>query len=205
MSYLNLLHAAGVGYCAAGAALTLPALASLLRNRSRIVVYPRELALRRARAIDVTFGLIVVALGGIAMILAARGFSAPLSLWGYPLCFAAFMVSIYWVARHAASRPLNRRRPNARGSRIYETRRSRVLREAAERESTKRLERDIAAAPRDRGVIYLHGHWDRHWWSDRLGVTADVLEAAVSRVGCMKHDVERYLSTHGSEVRRMAA
>jgi hypothetical protein len=76
--------------------------------------------------------------------------------------------------------------------RVYETRRSVCLLEAALNEAANSRSRDRAKGPRDKGVIYLGTEWECLWWSDQLGVSPRVLTAAVREVGPMASDIKRY-------------
>ena len=194
MMHVNLLHAAGVACATIGAFLFLTSLSSTLRARSRIVpMYSRELARRRATQLDLRFGLGLTALGGLMTFLALRGISVPVGVWRYAIWSAAAAGVVYGLLRLAAFRPVHRARSRARPV-LYETQRSKTLREAAEREASRLVAREIAAAPCDGAVIYLRSHWERQWWSDKLGVSTAALAAAVRQVGCMKHDVQRHLA-----------
>ena len=78
-------------------------------------------------------------------------------------------------------------------TRVYETRRSSVLLEAARAEAAKRESRERAKGPRDKTVIYLGAAWECLWWCDQLGVSAQTLEQAVRKVGPMAADIKRHL------------
>jgi hypothetical protein len=79
------------------------------------------------------------------------------------------------------------------------------LREAAQLESASLHARELARHPRDRGVVYLAREWDRRWWTDRFGVSADTLKGAVRHVGPMVKDIERYLATQSRGREALAA
>ena len=78
-------------------------------------------------------------------------------------------------------------------TRVYETRRSSVLLDAARKEAANRQLRERARGPRDKTVIYLGAGWECLWWCDQLGVSAQALKQAVHEVGPMAADIRRYL------------
>jgi len=47
--------------------------------------------------------------------------------------------------------------------------------------------------PRDAARINTHEDYEVRYWSEKFGVTAEQLKAAVSRVGVMSKDVEAEL------------
>lgn len=47
--------------------------------------------------------------------------------------------------------------------------------------------------PADRSRINVHEDYELKYWSQKFGVTADQLHAAVRAVGVMAHDVARHL------------
>jgi hypothetical protein len=196
MAHLNLVLVVAVCCGAAGALLTLASQIAVWRAAGRVVVaYPRVLAGLRARRLDRRFGLILLGLGGVLYVLADRGFSAPLSLWHYPAAAAAALIAVYGIARFAI---LYRRTPSSASARksvksFYETPRTRTLREAAVAEAAALRAQELARAPRDTGIVFLAGEWDRRWWSSRLGVSAEALRAAMRQVGPMVTDIEQHL------------
>lgn len=196
---MNLLMVTGEAYGTAGALILMVRCAAWTGAAGPITpCYPRVLAKRRTARTDARFGLWALTCGGILCTLAAYGYAAPLSLWRYPACVAVAALIAYGVAKFLALRPVYRgevQRPAPRSPHkgMYETRRSIRLREAALREAAGHIAREVAAGPRDAGVIYLTKHWERRWWSDKLGVSTGTLEAAVRRVGPMVKDIERHL------------
>lgn len=48
--------------------------------------------------------------------------------------------------------------------------------------------------PADRMRINVHEDYELDWWTERLGVSADRLRAAVRKVGPMVEDVRRELT-----------
>ena len=106
---------------------------------------------------------------------------------------------MHGISRIAALRPIHRRARNGSPRRtLFESRRALTLRVAAEREAAALVAREIAHAPRDCGVVYLRKHWERRWWSDKLGVSTAALEAAIGEVGPMSRDVRRHLARHSA-------
>ena len=198
---VNLVLAAGVSCSVSGALLMLVAHLALRRAVDRVTVaYPRDLARREAQRQDRRFGFNILACGGILHALAAFGYSAPVSLWRYPAGVAVAAVAVYCLCRFAASRgKLARpRRASAQRSsvgRLYETPRSYRLREAAQLQSASLRAIEAARDPRDNGVVYLTRDWDCRWWSDRFGVSTEVLRAVMRQVGPMSKDIERHLSS----------
>lgn len=78
-------------------------------------------------------------------------------------------------------------------TRVYETRRSIVLLEAARNEAANRRSRERAKGPRGKTVIYLGQEWECLWWSDQLGVSPQTLKAVVHEVGPMAADIKHHL------------
>jgi hypothetical protein len=76
---------------------------------------------------------------------------------------------------------------------LYETPRSFRLRQAAQLEAANLRAIEAAREPRDTGVVYLTRDWDCRWWSDRFGVSTEVLKAVMRQVGPMSRDIERHL------------
>ena len=176
-----------------GALLTLTSHFALWRmGRGVVVAYPRVLARLHARRVDRRFGLVLLGFGAAAYALASRGYSAPLSLWRYPLLVLAAATAVYLVARLAVL--YRKSAKSARAKQIYETPRTRTLREAAISESAALRALEIARAPRDTGIVFLAREWDRRWWSSRLGASADAIRDAMRQVGPMVKDIERHLN-----------
>jgi hypothetical protein len=171
---------------------------AIYRKATRIVAgYPKVLAALRAQRYDGRFGLIVLLSGNLLQVLAALGYSAPIGLWRYPAAFVAAVLAVYGVWRLVAAHSVvsrAKRSERAIPDRSYETRRSRILLEAARRETPKYLAREEARQPRDRSVVCLAHEWECRWWSDRFGVTADTLRAVVRQVGPMVADIERHFA-----------
>jgi hypothetical protein len=195
---MNLVLATGLAYAFIGAFIMFVSHRAIYRRANQIVAgYPRVLSALRAQRHDGRFGLVVLLSGNLLQVLAALGYSAPLGLWRYPAALAAGVLLVYGVWRLiAVHRRVTRtagRKPRAIPDRSFETRRSRILLEAARREMPKYMAREQARAPRDRSVVCLAHEWECRWWSDRFGVTAEALRAAVSQVGPMVADIERHL------------
>jgi hypothetical protein len=198
----NLVLTTGLAYASLGACVMFVSHRAIYNTASRVVAgYPRVLtALRAKRHIC----------GIILQVLGASGYSAPLSLWRYPASAALAALVLYGVCRGVASRRIAAApaRPAAARSLaggLYETRRSMRLREAAQIEAANREQRERARGPRDRSVVYIRQDWERRWWSDKLGVSSDALEAAVRHAGPMIKDVEQYLSTRRAGNHALAA
>lgn len=196
---INLVLATGLAYAFVGALIMFVSHRAIYRRATQIVAgYPRVLAALRAQRHDGRFGLIVLLCGNLLQVLAACGYSAPFALWRYPAAFAAGVLVVYglWrlVVAHRVAHGTSRSRARIIPDRSYETRRSRVLLEAARREMPKYMAREQARAPRDRSVVCLAHELECRWWSDRFGVTAEALRAAVRQVGPMVADIERHFA-----------
>jgi hypothetical protein len=198
---VNLILATGVA-CSVGGALFMLASHRAIRNAAALMVaYPRELDRRRVQRQDRRFGFCMMIFGCVLYALAACGFSAPMGLWRYPAVAAIATILVYCIARLATSRrKTNRRRRPASSQKsamtvLYDTPRSIRLRDAAQLESANLHAMEAARAPRDNGVVYLAREWDRRWWSDRFGVSTDVIKAAMREVGPMSKDIERHLAS----------
>ena len=199
---INLVLATGLAYAFIGAIIMFLSHRSLYRKAAGIVAgYPKVLAALRAQRHDGRFGLIVLLCGNALQVVAACGYTMPLAHWRVPVYTVLAVIVLYsgWriltarsvvAHRSAASKP--ERRTEVR--RVYETRRSMVLLDAARREDAKRRARELAKAPRDRGVVYLSEDLECRWWSERFGVQPDVLRDAVRQVGPMVKDVERHFA-----------
>jgi hypothetical protein len=194
LTNLNLITATGVAYALLGALTMLVCNRALYRSASRIVAgYPGVLAILSTRRRDARVGLMLLTAGIALQALGACGYTAPVSLWRYPAVTLAAFLLIHCVLRFNASRhiPVSRRA----GSReLFQTRRSMRLREAAQREAANLHAREAARSPRDNGIVYLGHEWAPQWWSDRFGVSIDVLRTALHHVGPMVVDVERFLA-----------
>ena len=134
---INLVLATGLAYAFIGALIMFLSHRAMYRKASRIVAgYPKVLAALRAQRYDGRFGLIVLLSGNVLQVLAALGYSAPMGLWRYPAALVAAVLAVYglWrlvVAHRVASGV--KRQERAVPDRSYETRRSRILLEAARR------------------------------------------------------------------------
>lgn len=196
---INLVLATGLAYAFIGALIMFVSHRSIYNRATSIVAgYPRVLAALRAHKHDGRFGLIVLLCGNVLQVLAAAGYSAPLSNWHYPAGAVLALLMLYGVCRLFVSRRIARAVPRSDRAiprRSYETRRSRVLLDAARREAANRLAREQERGPRDRSVVYLAHEWECHWWSDKFGVSVDVLRATVRHVGPMVADIERHLKS----------
>ncbi|MDB5865486.1 MAG: hypothetical protein JWO70_3292 [Betaproteobacteria bacterium] len=196
---MNLVLATGLAYAFIGALIMFVSHRAIYRRATQIVAgYPKVLAALRAQRHDGRFGLIILLSGNLLQVLAACGYSAPIGLWRFPAALAVGALVFYGVWRLLVSRTGAGRKPASAQVRFdpkrsYETRRSRVLLDAARREAATKLAREQAKGPRDRSVVYLAHEWECRWWSDRFGVTTDVLRAAVRQVGPMVADIERHL------------
>ena len=188
----NLLPAAGVASALLGALLL--SLAAAGASAASGPTYPRVLAQARARRLDRGYGAGFLAVGGLVYALGAYGFSAPVSLWRYPAGAALAVLAAWGIERSLVLRQSDRRRSGKASRALFESRRTMTLRVAAEREAAGLIAREAALAPRDTGVVYLRRHWERRWWSDKLGVSTAALEAAIVEVGPMARDVRRHLA-----------
>ena len=196
---INLVLAAGLAYAFIGAMIMFLSHRALYLKASRIVAgYPKVLAALRAQRYDGRFGLIVLLCGNALQVLAAFGYTVSPAHWRIPTFVVLAVLAIYAAWRIAAARSVVSRAAatpqttRTRVRRVYETRRSMVLLEAARREAANRRARELAKGPRDRSVVYVGQDWECRWWSERFGVTPDVLKDAVRHVGPMVKDVERY-------------
>jgi len=59
--------------------------------------------------------------------------------------------------------------------------------------------REAVREPSDKNVVYLTRDSDRAWWTDKFGVSTDVLRAAMRQVGPMSKDIERHLAIQGRD------
>lgn len=197
----NLILAAGLAATSVGALVLFASHRAVHRTATQITAgYPRVLLELRLARHDAHLGLAILVCGGILQLLAAFGYAAPMSAWRYPTfaAMAAFLPYIAWrvLALHwTPRRPARPAGPRDLGPRVYETRRSFRLRQAALAEAPALQARENARAPKPGPVVCLAHELDRRWWSEKLGVSADTLKAAVRQVGPMAADVERYLSS----------
>lgn len=208
---INLVLATGLAYAFIGALILLASHRALYQKATRIVAgYPRVLAALRAQRYDGRFGLIILLCGNGLQVLAACGYTVSPDHWRVPTFIAVCVLAIYAVYRLASMRRIARPRSKASAARteinrLYESRRSMVLLDAARREAANRRARELAKGPRDRSVVYLTQDWECRWWSDQLGVAPDVLKTAVRQVGPMLKDIERHLSSKNRRSYAVAA
>ena len=197
---MNLVLASGLACALIGGLVMCGAHRALYLTATQIVAgYPRVLAALHARRHDARFGLGMLACGIVLQIVAAGGYVAPLSLWIYPACAIGAVLVLYFTWRALAAP--RERRARARDATaktpprgMYETRRSVRLRDAARLESANLAAMERRREPRDTGVVYLARDWERRWWSEKFGVSVDVLKAAVRYAGPMVEDIERHLA-----------
>lgn len=200
---VNLILLTGLAYSAVGALVMFLSHRSLCKKATRIVAgHPRDVAALRVQQSDGRYGLIILLCGNLLQVLAACGYTIAPHYWRYPSATLVGVMVLYGLWRFLAGNlsPAQRRAQLAAqprnaidAQRIFETRRSAVLLDAAIREEANRKAREQAKAPRNRSVVYVRHEWECRWWSDRFGVTQEALRAAVRRVGPMVGDVERYL------------
>lgn len=197
---INLVLLTGLAYAFIGAAIMYVSHRALYRRATLIVAgYPKVLAALRAQRHDGRFGLVVLACGNILQVLAACGYDASLAHWRVPICVVLGAASIYGLWRVLYTRLSARRQASPDSARapvrrLYESRRSMILLEAARRDAEKRRARELARLYGHKKVIYVGEEWECRWWSERLGVSPDALKAAVREVGPMVRDVERYFA-----------
>ena len=195
---INLVLATGLAYALLGAIIMFLSHRSLYIKATRIIAgYPRILAALRMHRHDARFGLVVLVCGNVLQVLAACGYTLPLAHWQFPFYTAIAMIFLYGIWRYVRARPVARSRSaGARIAirRVYETRRSMILLDAARREAANRRARELAKGSRDRSVVYVGKDADCRWWSDRFGVTPEALRAAVRQVGPMVKDLERHFA-----------
>src|SRR5918999_4926516 len=138
---INLVLATGLAYAFIGAMIMFLSHRALYLKATRIVAgYPRVLAALRVQRHDGRFGLIVLVCGNLLQVLAACGYTLPLAHWHVPFYAAVAVMLTYGVWRVLAGRRVAAApaRPSAARTqirRVYETRRSMVLLEAARREA----------------------------------------------------------------------
>jgi hypothetical protein len=198
---MNLVLATGFAYALIGALIMFLSHRSLYLKATRIVAgYPKVLAALRAHRHDGCFGLIVLLCGNALQVLAAFGYTVPAAHWRVPAYAVLALIAVYALRRALLARSVLARPaagPRATGTpvpRMYETRRSMMLLEAARVEAANRRARELAKGRRDRSVVYVGQESECRWWSDRFGVPPEVLRDAVRQVGPMVKDVERHFS-----------
>jgi hypothetical protein len=196
---MNLVLVTGLAYAFIGAAIMYVSHRALYRRATLIVAgYPKVLAALRAQRHDGRFGFVVLACGNVLQVLAACGYSAPLTHWHIPVYGVLGAAGVYALGRVlcavSAGRGAGGERARTQDRPAYESRRSMILLEAAKRDAERRRARDVARLQKDRRVIYVGEDWECRWWSERLGVSPDALKVAVREVGPMVRDVERYFA-----------
>ena len=197
---INLVLVTGLGYTLLGALILFFSHRALYSRAMRIVAgYPRVLAALRAHRHDGRFGLVVLLCGNLLQVLAACGYTIPMAHWRFPAYAALSVIVLYGIYRALRSRRVSRPATHsARDSvpirRVYETRRSIVLLEAARKEAATRRAREAAVGERSRSSVYVGQEADCRWWSERFGVTPEALRAAVRQVGPMVKDIERHFA-----------
>ena len=197
----NLLLVSGLACTFCGAIVLYASHRSVLKTAARVTAgYPRVLATLNLARHDRRFGLAILTCGLLLQGLAAYGYAAPMSVWRFPVFAGLAAVLPYGVwrslARHWLTRsPAPQGAPRAPGPRVYETRRSYRLRQAAIAEAPALHAREIARSPQGAPIVCLGRKVDQHWWSDRLGVSVETLRAAVRQVGPMTADVERFVAS----------
>ena len=195
---MNLVLATGLAYAFIGAMIMFLSHRSLYLKASRIVAgYPKVLAALRAQRHDGRFGLIVLLCGNLLQVLAACGYTISVAHWRFPAYVVLATIFLYGLWRIFTARSLAQVEAQPRAARtairrVYETRRSMVLLDAARREAANRRARELANGRRDKSVIYVGQDSDCRWWSERFGVSPDALRAAVRQVGPMVRDIERH-------------
>jgi hypothetical protein len=200
---MNLVLVSGLACGFIGSVVMFSSHWAIYRTATQIVAgYPKVLAKLHAKRHDGRFGLGLMAAGFLMQAVAAVGYSAPVDLWRYPAAGIIAAVLVYCGWRVLEARRLNA--PRARGASSshlarspYETRRTFRLREAALQESANIAAIERRRAPRDGGVVYLTRDCDQRWWSEKFGVSVDVLKAAVRYAGPMVTDIERHLAGSG--------
>lgn len=200
---MNLVLVSGLACGLIGGVVMFSSHWSIYRTATQIVAgYPKVLAKLHAKRHDGRFGLGLLAAGFLMQAVAAAGYAAPMDLWRYPASAIIAAVLVYCGWRILEARRLIAPRSSgpsaahaARGP--YETRRTFRLREAARQESASIAAIERRRAPHDTGVVYLTRECDQRWWSEKFGVSVDVLKAAVRYAGPMVADVERHLAGSG--------
>ena len=199
---INLVLATGLAYAFIGAMIMFLSHRALYLKATELVAgYPKVLAALRAQRGDGRFGLIVLLCGNALQVLAACGYTVSAAHWQVPAAAVAAVLLLYglwrvFTVRPGASRPVSKPSSASRTPirRVYETRRSMILLAAARQEAANRRARELAKGPCDRSVIYVGQDLDCRWWSERFGVTSEVLKEAVRHVGPMVVDIERHFA-----------
>ena len=197
---INLVLATGLAYTVVGGLILFLSHRALYVKATRIVAgYPRVLAALRVQRHDGRFGLVILLCGNVLQVLAACGYTIPIAHWRFPTYAAVTVLVLYAVWRALRGRRVSRpASASARDSvpirRVYETRRSMVLLEAARKEAATRRAREGVQAVRDQSIVYVNHELDCRWWCERFGVTPDALRAAVRQVGPMVKDLERHFA-----------
>ena len=200
---INLVLATGLVYSLIGALVMFLSHRALYHKATQIIAgYPRVLAALKIQQHDGRCGLIILLCGNVLQVVAACGYSISPNYWRYPTATVLGVLFLYGVWRLLARRPVAvasaaPERAGTRVKRVYETRRSVRLLDAARQEAANRQARELAKGPRDRSVVYVAQEWECRWWSDKFGVTQDMLRATVRRVGPMVADVESHLGLRG--------
>lgn len=197
---MNLILISGIACGLIGGIVMFSSHWAIYRTATQIVAgYPKVLAKLHAKRYDARFGLGLLAAGFLMQAVAAAGFTVSLHFWSYPASAIIAAVLVYCGWRILESRRLNA--PRGRGAATasparspYETRRTFRLREAAQQESASIAAIERRRAPRDTGVVYLTRECDQRWWSEKFGVSIDVLKAAVRYAGPMVSDIQRHLA-----------
>jgi hypothetical protein len=197
---INLVLATGLAYAFIGAMIMFLSHRALYLKASGIVAgYPKVLAALRAQRHDGRLGLTVLLCGNVLQLVAAFGYTVSVAHWRFPTYAVLVTIFVYGLWRIVTTRRVARVEAKPRVERmtirrVYETRRSMVLLEAARREAANRRARELAKGKRDKSVVYVGQDSECRWWSERFGVSTNVLRAAVREVGPMVKDVERHLA-----------
>jgi len=197
---INLVLATGLAYAFIGAMIMFLSHRALYLKASRIVAgYPKVLAALRAQRHDGRLGLIVLLCGNVLQLFAAFGYTVSVAHWRFPAYAVLATIFLYGLWRIFSSRALTRMEARPRTvrttiRRVYETRRSMVLLEAARREAANRRARELAKGKRDKSVVYVGQDSECRWWSEHFGVSPATLRSVVREVGPMVKDVERHLA-----------
>jgi hypothetical protein len=197
---INLVLATGLAYTVVGGLLLFLSHRALYVKATQIVAgYPRVLAALRVQRHDGRFGLVILLCGNVLQVLAACGYTIPVAHWRFPTYAAIAVIAFYAVWRALRGRRVSRpalasSRDSVPIRRVYETRRSMVLLDAARKEAAVRRAREAAQGRRDQSIVYLNHELDCRWWCERFGVTPEALRAAVRQVGPMVKDLERHFS-----------
>ena len=139
----NIILVSGLAYALLGALILAMSHRSVCDAATQLIAgYPRVLAKLRVKRHDGRFGLGFLSCGIFLQVVAACGYTAPLAQWHVPALMALFILLLYSIWRLVAERPVVMRRaqsPGHRniGKRVYETRRSFRLRQAAVAEAPK--------------------------------------------------------------------